>query len=55
MEAFSIIMSLKNKKKVKENILLVCVVTRVCFSAVISFMDFIVYVTLVNTANVKTT
>lgn len=49
-------MSLKNKKKVKENILLVCVVTRVCFSAVISFMDLIVYVTLVNnTANVKTT
>lgn len=49
-------MSLKNKKKVKENILLACVVTRVCFAAVISFVDLIVYVTLVNnTANVKTT
>lgn len=56
MEDVSITTPLKNKKKVKEYILLVCVVTRVCDFAVISFMDLIVYVTLVNnTANVKTT
>lgn len=56
MEDVSITTPLKNKKKVKEYILLVCVVTRVCDFAVISFMDLIVYVILVNnTANVKTT
>lgn len=42
MGVVSTTVSLENKKKVKENILLICVVTRVCFSAVISFMDLIV-------------